>query len=166
MPYYSRSIAILALAGATMLATPMIVMAADGAPPAATQPGQAAVATNAAPTPEAPRETVEQRITNLHASLQITPGEETKWNGVTRAMRGSASVMDRLIAEKSAKDPATLTAVDDLRAYQKIAHAHTEGLKDLTASFEILYKAMPDAQKKVADQVFRDSGRRVGGSHS
>src|SRR5271169_5568794 len=35
-------------------------------------------------------ETVEQRITSLHAALKITPDEETKWNGVAQAMRENA----------------------------------------------------------------------------
>jgi len=53
-----------------------------------------------------------------------------------------------------------MTAVDDLKMYQKFAQAHVDGLQNLISSFETLYNSMPDAQKKIADQVFRTSGRR------
>jgi hypothetical protein len=161
MSSFSRTIAISALMGATILAVPLAAMAADSTATAATQ---AAPATTA---PAAPRETVEQRIASLHASLGITAGEEADWNGVTKAMRENAVVMEKLIAEKSAKDPASMTAVDDLMTYEKFARAHVEGLKSLTASFTTLYQTMPDAQKKVADGVFQNFGHaKITAAHS
>ena len=48
-----------------------------------------------------------------------------------------------------------MTALDDLKNYQKVTQAHVDGLKNLIASFEALYAAMPDDQKKTADHVFR-----------
>ena len=102
---------------------------------------------------------MEQRITSLHTALNITPNEEANWNGVTKAMRGNAVVMDKMIADKLHRDPASLTAVDDLKIYQKFARAHADGLHNLTVSFEILYRTMPDAQKKVADRVFQSFGQ-------
>jgi hypothetical protein len=39
-------------------------------------------------------------------------------------------------------------------------------LKNLTAAFSTLYNAMPDDQKKVADEVFRTSGRGTPASKS
>ena len=59
-----------------------------------------------------------------------------------------------------------MTAVQDLKTYEKFAQAHVTGLKNLSASFEILYRAMPDAQKKVADGVFQNFGRRTDAAHS
>jgi hypothetical protein len=50
--------------------------------------------------PKLKGETVEQRITNLHADLKITPDEENQWNGVAQAMRENASAMDKLVATK------------------------------------------------------------------
>ena len=160
MSFFPRTVAITALMGAAILAGPLTAMAAD---PLVPTPGQAATATKS---PKSLRETVEQRISRLHAALKITPGEEANWNGVTKAMRDNAELMDRLIAEKSAKDPAKMTAVDDLKTYEKFAQAHVEGLKSLTASFEILYTAMPDTQRKVADQVFSDFKRQKPASRS
>ncbi len=99
-------------------------------------------------------ETVEQRITNLHAALKITPDQDAKWNAVAQAMRENAATMDKLIASNRTTAPQNMTAVEDLKTYQKFAQAHVDGLKNLIASFSTLYDAMPDAQKKVADEVF------------
>jgi periplasmic protein CpxP/Spy len=116
MSSFSRTIAISALMGATILSSPLTAMAADSATSASPQPAQVTMSKSqaAAPTPEATRETVEQRITILHASLKITPNEETSWNGVVKAMRENAAAMDKLVAEKSAGNPASTTGVEDL----------------------------------------------------
>ena len=74
-------------------------------------------------------------------------------------MRENAINMDTLIAANRKTPPQDMTAVDDLKSYQKHAQAHVDGLKNLIASFETLYAAMPDAQKKVADDVFRKPNR-------
>jgi protein CpxP len=146
---FVRSVAITALLGATMLATPLTAAWAQS-------PAHQTVAATAAT--ETKGETVEQRITALHASLQITADEEKSWNGVAQAMRENAAAMDKLTAEKRTSPPQTMSAVDDLKTYQLFAQAHVDGLKNLTAAFSTLYAAMPDAQKKVADQVFQTSG--------
>ena len=50
-----------------------------------------------------------------------------------------------------------MSAVDDLQMYQKFAQAHVDGLKNLLSHFEAFYASMPDAQKKIADGVFRSA---------
>jgi len=150
---FVRSAAIAALLGATMLATPLTAVA------------QSPAAKTVAAT-ETKGETVEQRITTLHASLNITPAEETQWNGVAQAMRENAAAMDKLVATKRTTPPQNMTAVQDLQSYQQFAQAHVDGLKNLTAAFSTLYDAMPDAQKKVADQVFQTSGHGPAASKS
>jgi protein CpxP len=167
MSSFSRTIAISTLVGAAMLASPLAVMAADNAASASPQPAQATMSKSqaASPTPAATRETVEERIVTLHASLKITPAEETNWDGVAKAMRDNAADMDKLVAEKSTKDQAAMTAVEDLKTYEKFARAHVKGLKTLTASFETLYNAMPEAQKKNADEVFENFGHKAGSAH-
>jgi protein CpxP len=152
-----RSVAITALLGATMLATPL----------AATRVlAQTATTTAAATSTETKGETVEQRITTLHASLKITPDEEKSWNGVAQAMRENAAAMDKLVATNRTTPPQSMTAVADLQSYQKFAQAHVDGLKNLTSAFTTLYDAMPDAQKKNADEVFQTSGHGPAASHS
>ena len=110
-------------------------------------------------------ETVEQRITNLHKALKITPDEEPIWSGVAQAMRENAAAMQKLAADRAAQAPGSLTAVQDLKGYEKFARAHFEGLKNLIASFETLYNSMPDPQKKVADQVFQSYSPKAAASH-
>lgn len=153
-----RSVAIAALMGATMLATPL--SAARAQQTVAAQDQAAAGAT------ETKGETVEQRITNLHAALRITPAEDAKWNAVAQAMRENAASMDTLVASNRTTAPQSMSAVEDLKTYQKFAEAHVAGLKNLIASFSTLYDAMPDAQKKVADQVFNTTRDEAARSHS
>lgn len=154
-----RKVAMSVFVSTTMLAGPLSALAADETTPAATQ------AVPAAATQDALRETVEQRISSLHTSLAITPAEEEDWNGVTKAMRQSAAVMDKLVAENSAKDSAKMTAVDNLMTYETFARAHVEGLKSLTHAFTALYNAMPDAQKKLADDLFQNFGHDQQAAH-
>ncbi len=89
--------------------------------------------------------------------LKITPAEESLWNAVAQAMRENAAAMDKLVAETRTTPPQNMTAVADLQTYQKFAQTHVDGLKNLIPAFEKLYAAMPDAQKKAADEVFRSS---------
>jgi protein CpxP len=150
MPF-GRSFAFASLMGVTMLIGPLATAHA-----AEFQVAQAATPqTHAADAATASKgETVEQRIASLHAALKITPDEDVKWNTVAQAMRENASNMDQLVAEGRKTAPQDMSAVDDLKAYQKVAQAHVDGLKNLISSFSALYAAMPDAQKKVADTVF------------
>jgi protein CpxP len=149
-PLAARSIAMTALLGVSLLATPLAAYAADAT---------AAVQQDGTKAANAPAETVEQRITNLHAELKITPAEESKWNNVAQAMRENAAAMEKLAAAKTVQAPSSMTAVDDLKRYEAYAQAHVDGLKNLIASFETLYATFPDAQKKTADQVFQTFGR-------
>lgn len=152
-----RTVAVAALMSATFLATPLTATRALA---------QTAATPAAASATETKGETVEQRITALHASLQITADEEKNWNGVAQAMRENAAAMDKLVAEKRTSPPQNMSAVDDLKTYQQFAQAHVDGLKNLTSAFSTLYGAMPDPQKKVADQVFQTSGHGSVASHS
>jgi hypothetical protein len=165
---FPRAVAIAALMGATMLASQMTAARADGLASAPMQLAQATAPKVPAVVgaTEAKPETVEQRITSLHSALDITPTEEADWNGVAQAMRDNAAAMQKLVAAKMAAAPKGVTAVADLQTYQEFAEAHVAGLKNLTSSFETLYKSMPDSQKKVADQVFQNFGRPKTPSHS
>jgi len=145
---YVRSFTVAALMAASFVATPLMAQPANSAKPPA-----AAAATSNKP------ETLEQRITDLHATLQITPAEEAKWTPVADAMRDNAATMDKLVMAHKDKDPASMTAVDDLATYQTFAQAQADGLKTLTTAFASLYDSMPDTQKKVADAAFQKYGR-------
>ena len=154
---FARSAAIAVLMGATMLASPPTAARAETAADAVIQLAQGDTSRSRAArgATEAKGETVEQRITNLHRALRITSDQEPKWNAVAQAMRENAIAMDTLIAANRKKPPQDMTAVDNLKSYQRHAQAHVDGLKNLIASFSTLYDAMPDGQKKIADDVFR-----------
>lgn len=152
---FVRSFAVAALMSATILASPLSARA-DTVGNAAFQLAQAAAPKTQAgvAATQSKGETVEQRIATLHASLKITPDEQSKWEAVAQAMRENASNMDKLVAEGRTTAPQNMTAIEDLEMYQKFAQAHVDGLKNLISSFSTLYSAMPDAQKKNADSVF------------
>ncbi len=160
---FLRSISIAALIGATVLVSPLTRAHAGDTASGAMQLAQAGTTREQAKAgrgaTQSSGETVEQRIADLQKALKITPDEDAKWNAVAQAMRENASNMDKLVAENRKTSPQSMSAVDDLKTYQKFAQQHVDGLKNLIASFETLYNAMPDAQKKIADDVFRTSER-------
>lgn len=103
-------------------------------------------------------ERVEHRISDMHAKLQITPAQEEQWGKVAALMRENEKQMDALTKTRAEK--ADMNAIDDLKSYRDISEAHTEGLKKFTPVFETLYSSMSDDQKKNADAIFRQHGRR------
>ncbi len=113
----------------------------------------------------AKHESVEDRITSLHSSLKITSKQEADWKAVADVMRGNVAAMEKLAAEKIAKDPATMTAIDDLKNYESFAQAHVTGLKKLISAFGTLYEDMAPDQKKIADQVFDAARHEHAASH-
>jgi protein CpxP len=135
--------AIVALLSATFLTSPLTAARAADAPsqaaPAAAHPGA--------------------------AELKITPEEESKWNNVAQAMRENAAAMEKLAAARTVQAPQGMSAIDDLKSYEKFAQAHVDGLKNLIASFDVLYNTFPDAQKKSADQVFQTFGQKARAEH-
>lgn len=141
----ARGLALTALIGATILVAPLVVLAQTAAPTVAEAPANTGMAT------------VELRITNLHASLGITPAEEAGWVAVARTMRENETALEKLIATQVA--PQNMSAMDNMQSYTAFAQQNLDALKTLTAAFGTLYHAMPVDQQKVADQVFRDFGR-------
>ena len=158
----AQSVAIVALMSASFLATPLTSAFAADAPAPATRaaPQQGGTET------DAQSETVEQRITNLHTELKITASEEALWNNVAQAMRENAAAMEKLAAAKTLQAPQGMSAIDDLKGYEKFAQAHVDGLKNLLSSFETLYASFPDPQKKGADAVFQTFGQKSRASHT
>jgi periplasmic protein CpxP/Spy len=155
MTSVSRTLAAAALVGTLAIAG--IAPASAQSNSTTGKPPAAQAATSSKP------ETVDQRITSLKAALKITPDQESKWKDVAQAMKDNAAAMDKLVQEKKPK-MATMTAVEDLKTYEEFTKAHLDGMKNLRSSFESLYDAMPDAQKKNADKVFQSYGPRSAGS--
>jgi protein CpxP len=100
-----------------------------------------------------PIDRADARIRQLHDSLQITPDQEPKFDKLADVMRDNAKEMSAAV-EKRSEAKKTTTALDDLKAYQAVAEAHADGLKQLVPAFETLYDALSDSQKKEADALF------------
>jgi periplasmic protein CpxP/Spy len=103
---------------------------------------------------QSPSERVEERITQLHSQLGITPAQETLWNAFAQVMRDNASHMEQRLQER-ASGFAKLNAADNLNSYAAIAEEHAQDMQHLAATFQPLYAAFSDEQKRTADQLFR-----------
>ncbi len=123
----------------------------------------AATATPAATTTTAP-DPVETRIADLHAKLHITARQEPAWRAVAAQMRGNANRMEELFRERAAHQP-TMTAIQDLHSYARIAETRARDVKSFIPVFEKLYNAMPPAQRHNADIVFRADEQRQSPHH-
>jgi len=104
-------------------------------------------------------ERVENRINELHAQLRIMPAEQQQWNQFAEAMRENARDMDQVLMQRSQQFQ-TMNALQNMQSYEQIAAAHAQHVQKLIPAFENLYNAMPDQQKRVADQVFRENAEK------
>jgi protein CpxP len=95
---------------------------------------------------------VETRLETLHAKLQITAAQETKWEAVASVIRSNEAAVHELAEKRHATENAT--AVEDLKSYRDITDAHAAGLAKLIPVFEDLYNTMSDKQKANADKIF------------
>jgi hypothetical protein len=106
-----------------------------------------------------PRGGIDQRIADLHKRLKITPAQDAQWNQVADVMRQNAAAVEAAIKDR-VQNAKTMTAMDNLQSYEKIAQAHEQGLEKLIPAFQTLYSSMSDEQKKNADAVFRATTER------
>src|SRR6266446_8920521 len=104
-------------------------------------------------------ERVERRIKELHSQLQITPAEEPQWNEFARVMRDNARDMDQAFMQRAQQYP-TMNAVQNMQSYEQISQDHANRVQKLVPAFQKLYDAMPDQQKRLADQVFRANAEK------
>ena len=98
---------------------------------------------------------VEQRITDLHAKLQITAAHQPQWDRFAMVMRDSARRMVSGFDARVEKLP-TMTAPESMQSYATMAMEHATEMQKLVPAFTSLYATMSDAQKKVTDTVFLD----------
>lgn len=109
----------------------------------------------ASPAPEpAANSAVEARIKDLHKRLHITEAQRTQWDALADVMRENAQAMADLQKQRAA-DAKSMNAVDVVKSYAEVIQAHEDGMKKFIPAFEALYNSLSDAQKKVADSMFR-----------
>jgi protein CpxP len=152
------SIAVAALLSVpTVMAQPQsaAVHGATPAPPAA----EASPMADHPVTGKNAEERVEGRIKELHSQLRITPAEEPQWNEFAQVMRENARDMDQAFMQRAQQFP-TMNAVQNMQSYEQIAEQHAQRVQKLVPAFQKLYDAMPDQQKRLADQVFRANAEK------
>jgi hypothetical protein len=101
------------------------------------------------------QEHVEARITKLHAQLGITPAQEPQWGQFAQTMRDNARELRETAQQRTQQFP-TMTAVQNMASYEKLAESHVQHLQKLVPAFQSVYDVMSPDQKQVADQVFRE----------
>lgn len=147
---------------ATTILIALGAVAAAAVPPATSDPTTPrAAATAGAPSrtePSAHRSMagqIEQRITDLHAKLQITPDQQPLWDKFAQVMRDNARSMDETFRHRVQTLP-TMAAPENMRSYAQVATTHAQDVQKLVPAFQALYDLMSDNQKRLADQAFRD----------
>ena len=109
----------------------------------------------AAPSGSAP---VEARIKDLHKRLKITDAQKPQWDALAQVMRDNAQAMVDLQKQRVA-DVQSMNAVDVVKSYAEVIQAHADGMKKFIPAFEALYNSLSDAQKKIADSMFRSRAK-------
>ena len=151
------------LLGAIVLATPLFAASGDFSAAAATESSAAreqiaqaasSSAMEAPATKPAENGPVEARIKQLHKMLHITEAQKPQWDALTQVMRDNAQAMADLEKQR-ATDVKSMSAVDVVKTYGDVIQAHEDGMKKFIPAFEALYNSLSDAQKKIADSMFR-----------
>jgi LTXXQ motif family protein len=125
-------------------------------------PAPTAPAANApAAGPQNGPETVQQRIDQLHAMLEIAPAQEPQWNRFAQAMTANAESMHQAFEQRGAQ-LATMNAAQDMESYAQLSALHAKNMQTLADAFTALYAVMPPAQQQNADAVFRERGAPLG----
>jgi hypothetical protein len=93
-------------------------------------------------------------LQRLHDQLKVTPDQTPLWNSFADVMRDGAADTGQSYRERRAK-LASFDAVEDMNNFVALEQQRLATLKQSAAAFETLYAAMPPAQKKLADTVFR-----------
>ena len=100
------------------------------------------------------QQAAEQRIQTLQAALQIAPPQMAQWTSFAQAMRDNAAATDTLFRSRAA-NAATMNALDNMKSYAAVARSYADNTQKLSDAFASLYAALSDAQKQVADRLFR-----------
>ena len=101
-----------------------------------------------------PQEAAEQRIRALQAQLHITDAQTPLWNAFAQSMRDNATSTDTLFRQR-ASTAQSMTALDNMKSYARVARAYADNTEKLATAFEALYSALSDQQKQTIDTLFR-----------
>jgi hypothetical protein len=115
-------------------------------------------------TGETVQEMVDQRITDLHTRLRITPQQSQQWDQFAQVMRDNAKEMDDLYRQRASQLGA-MSAVQNMQSFEQIEEARAEQMQKLVPAFQALYASFSDQQKTEADRVFQYRSARAEARH-
>jgi len=127
--------------------------AAQTTPPAGSGPaasGTAPRATHGA----TGAEQINERITQMHQRLKITPDQQPAWDEFAQVMRDNMTSVEQAYQQRR-DQVETMSAPDNMRNFAQIEAERAAGIQKLAASFQTLYDGMSEDQRKVADSMFR-----------
>jgi leucyl aminopeptidase (aminopeptidase T) len=108
----------------------------------------------ATPKTSDPRNKVEQRIADMHATLKITQAQEGEFDKFAQVMLDNAQAMDSLIRKNAGtRDSENADAM--MHDYVQVAQQHAQNVQSLATAFDTLYGTLTQQQKQAADQMFR-----------
>ena len=70
-------------------------------------------------------------------------------------MRDNAQSMDQTFRHR-VQTMSAMTATENMQSYAQLATTNAQDVQNCVPVFQALYDSMSDAQKRTADQVFRD----------
>ena len=101
----------------------------------------------------------DERITSLHAQLEITKAQEPAWQAFTSVMKQNAQDMTASLAARQ-KNFAGMNAVQNLQDYADMSMQQAQHLSKLVAPFQALYAQLSPTQKATADRIFHNYADR------
>ena len=102
---------------------------------------------------------IEQRITDLHSKLKISPAQQPQWDRFSEVMRDNARNTDQTFQHR-VQAMSTMTAAENMQSYAQVTAEYAQHMQLLVPAFQALYDTMSESQKRTADQVFRDDANR------
>jgi periplasmic protein CpxP/Spy len=160
------SLSMAALVAGALAAAPGIRAQTTNPNPAPAQTAQPPAQQNAQPpaqqavhTDRAAEARVEKRISELYKQLQITEAQKPQWDQFAQVMRDNATSMETLYQDRASRLE-SMSAVENMQSYEKIAEQHAADMQKLLPAFEALYNTLSDRQKAAADRAFRASAER------
>lgn len=97
---------------------------------------------------------IDRRIQTLRTQLGITEAQTPLWDTFANAMRENAQGTDALFAQRAGA-VATMSAVDNMHDYARIARTYADNTERLATAFDSLYASLSETQKRTADAIFR-----------
>lgn len=103
------------------------------------------------------------RIAFIKAVLQITPAQESAFNGLADAMRANAKDRAAAFEQWRANRDKPKTAIDRVEMQIKVLQMREAGRERILAAIKPLYASLTPDQKKVADHLVGGMRHHDGG---